>query len=74
MDLRERIESRPDVLLGKPVIKGTRISIELILRKLSEGLSVDELIAAYPHLSRSDVFAALAYGADTLAGEERIAS
>lgn len=67
-----RIEINPQVLMGKPVIKGTRIAVELILRKLSEGCSEDELLDAYPRLTRDDIRAAIRYGADTIAHEEII--
>lgn len=65
----DRIEINPDVLLGKPVIRGTRIPIELILRKLSEGVSETDLLDAYPRLSKADIQAALAYAANSLAHE-----
>lgn len=68
----ERIEINPRVMMGKPVVKGTRITVELILRKLSEGCSEDELLDAYPRLTREDVRAAIRYGADTVAHEEII--
>ena len=71
--LIDRIEVDPKVMLGKPVIKGTRISVELILRKLSEGATEEDLLDAYPHLSREDIQAALAYAAIALAYEETIA-
>ena len=57
-------------MLGKPVIRGTRIPVELILRKLSEGASETDLLAAYPHLTREDIQAAMRFAADTLAHEE----
>ena len=57
--LLERIEINPQVLAGKPVIKGTRISVELILRMLSQGISVEEILEEYPHLTEEDVKAAL---------------
>jgi len=60
-------------MMGKPVIKGTRIPVELILRKLSEGATLEELLDAYPHLSREDIRAALAYAAEALALEETAA-
>jgi uncharacterized protein (DUF433 family) len=70
MDLiKDRIEINPEVMLGKPVIRGTRIPIELILRKLSEGASEADLLDAYPRLTREDIQAALAYAASTLAHE-----
>jgi len=71
--LLDRIERNPKVMMGKPVIKGTRIPVELILRKLSEGATFEELLDAYPHLCREDIQAALAYAAETLALEETVA-
>ncbi len=65
----DRIEINPNVMLGKPVIRGTRIPVELILRKLSEGLSEAELLDAYPKLKKEDIQAALAYAADSVAHE-----
>ena len=70
MGLLDRIEVNPKVMMGKPVIRGTRIPVELILRKLSEGASEEELLDAYPHLSREDIQAALAYAAEVVACEE----
>jgi uncharacterized protein (DUF433 family) len=46
----DRVEKNPDVMLGKPVIKGTRIPVELIIRKLGEGASTEDLLDAYPNL------------------------
>ena len=65
----ERIEINPQVMLGKPVIRGTRIPVELILRKLAEGTTEPELLDAYPRLQQTDIQAALAYAADSLAHE-----
>ena len=65
----DRIEINPDVLLGKPVIRGTRIPVELLLRKLSEGATERDLLDAYPRLTRADIQAALAYAAASLAHE-----
>ena len=62
----DRIEINPQVMMGKPVIKGTRITVELILRKLSDGSSEDDLLDAYPRLTREDIRAAVAYAADAL--------
>ena len=66
---RDRIEINPEVMLGKPVVRGTRIPVELILRKLSEGAAEADLLDAYPRLTRADIQAALAYAADTVAHE-----
>ena len=63
MTLRERIEMHPKVMMGKPVIRGTRIPVELILRKLSEGAAEEDLLDAYPRLNREDIRAAMAYAA-----------
>lgn len=68
----DRIEMNPNVMMGKPVITGTRITIELILRKLADGATDDDLIDAYPRLTRADVRAAIRYAADTIAHEEII--
>ena len=72
MDYKERIASDPDIMLGKPIIKGTRITVELILMKLSEGMDIEELLEAYPHLTKEDIFAALSYSADVISQEELI--
>ena len=70
--MTSRIEFNPRIMLGKPVIKGTRISVELILRKLSEGATMDQLLVAYSQLSREDIYAALTYASDLIANEEII--
>ncbi len=67
-----RIEVNPKVMLGKPVIRGTRIPVELILRKLAEGATEADLLDAYPQLTREDIRAAIAYAADTVAVEETL--
>ena len=72
MTITDRIEINPKVMMGKPVIRGTRIAIELILRKLSEGAREGDLLDAYPRLRAEDIQAAIGYAADTLAHEETI--
>jgi len=72
MTSTDRIEMNPKVMMGKPVIKGSRIPIELILRKLSEGATKDDLLDAYPRLKTEDIHAAIGYAADILAHEETI--
>ncbi len=72
MTITDRIEINPKVMLGKPVIRGTRIPIALILRKLSEGATVADLLDAYPRLAREDIQAAIGYAADTVAHEETV--
>jgi uncharacterized protein (DUF433 family) len=61
----DRIEIDPAVMLGKPVIRGTRIPVEIIVRKLSEGATEADLLDAYPRLTIADIRAALAYAADS---------
>ena len=67
-----RIEINPEVMMGKPVIFGTRITVELILRKLSEGATEADLLDAYPRLTHEDIQAALGYAADRVANEDII--
>lgn len=73
MDWKGRIISDPRILVGKPAIKGTRISVELILGWLANGWSVEDILASYPHITREDVQAALAFVAEMLREEEYIA-
>ncbi|MBI3080242.1 MAG: DUF433 domain-containing protein [candidate division NC10 bacterium] len=68
----DRIEINPKVMLGRPVVRGTRITVELILRKLAEGATEADLLEAYPRLTREDIHAAIGYAADTLAHEETV--
>jgi uncharacterized protein (DUF433 family) len=69
MLLTDRVEINPAVMLGKPVIRGTRIPVELIIRKLGEGATEADLLDAYPRLTRGDIQAALLYAADALSHE-----
>ena len=62
----DRITADPAVMMGKPCIAGTRISVELILRKLGAGRSIADLLEAYPQLTEDDLRAALAFAADYL--------
>jgi len=70
MKKHDRIEINPNIMFGKPVIKNTRITVEQILRKLSAGMTIDEIISDHPHLTREDVLAAQEFAADYLADEE----
>lgn len=72
MNITDHIESNPKVMLGKPVIKGTRITVELILIKLSEGFTHDELLVAYPHLQLAGIQACIKYAAQVIQSEEVI--
>ena len=59
----------PKVMLGKPTIKGTRITVELVVRKIADGFSIQDILEAYPHLNREQVAAALDYAARMIADE-----
>lgn len=72
MTAKDRIEVNPAIMLGKPVIRGTRIPVELILRKLGEGAREKDLLDAYPNLAEEDIRAAMIYAADALAHEETV--
>ena len=66
MNWQPYIEQRPDVMLGKPVIKGTRLTVELILERLSDGEQEADLLEAYPRLRPEHIRAAIAYAASAL--------
>ena len=66
----ERIEINPAIMFFKPVIKGTRITVEHCLRKLAGGMMIGEILADHPHLTPDDIYAAAAFAADYLAQEE----
>jgi uncharacterized protein (DUF433 family) len=68
---QNRIIVDPKVMVGKPVIKGTRITVELILRLLAQGQTIEEILKAYPHLKKEDILAALEY-ATKIIEEEKI--
>jgi uncharacterized protein (DUF433 family) len=70
MTITDRIEVNAKVMMGKPVIRGTRIPVELILRKLSEGARENDILEAYPKLCLDDIQAAMRYAADMLSKEE----
>lgn len=70
MTIYDRIEMNPDIMLGKPVVRGTRVTVELIVRKVAEGATEATLLDAYPRLTRDDIRTALRYAADILAHEE----
>ncbi len=69
-----RIAADPGVMMGKPCIKGTRITVELILRKLGAGRSIADILEAYPRLTEDDVRAALSFAADYLQHETVLAA
>lgn len=68
----ERIEMNPHIMGGKPVIRGTRVPVEMVLRKLGTGMTPEEIIADHPRLILDDIRASQAFAADYLANEEII--
>jgi len=73
MNWREHITTDPDVLVGKPCIKGTRISVELILGWLANGWTFEMILESYPHITRDDILAALAFAAEMMREEQYVA-
>jgi uncharacterized protein (DUF433 family) len=69
MEFPEHIEVRPDVMMGKPCLAGTRIPVYLILQKLAAGETAEEILSAYPQLKAEHVRAALKYAAQLAADE-----
>ena len=69
IDWTLHIESVPEILYGKPVIKNTRIPVDLILEKLASGDTVEDLIEAYPKIKREDITACLLFAADSVKNE-----
>jgi len=67
---QNRITVDPKVMVGKPIIKGTRITVELILRLLAQGQIVEEILRAYPHLRKEDILAALEYATKIMEAEK----
>ncbi|MCI0357133.1 MAG: DUF433 domain-containing protein [Planctomycetaceae bacterium] len=68
--VHDRITTDPKIMFGKPVIRGTRITVELILRKIAAGMTEQEITAHHPHLTADDIRAAAAFAAEHLASEE----
>ena len=70
MDWRERIVIDPDILVGKPVVAGTRLAVEFIIDLLAQGWSESEILRNYPGLTQSDIQACLAYASAALRAEK----
>ncbi|MCE9604042.1 MAG: DUF433 domain-containing protein [Planctomycetia bacterium] len=66
---RQWITSEPSVMFGKPVVVGTRITVELILERMAAGETIDQILGAFPNVSREAVLAALAFAADSMKSE-----
>ena len=74
MNWKDRITVDPDILVGKPIIKGTRISVELILDRVADGWTMEDILAAYPHIAREDALAALSFAAELFKEEKFVAA
>lgn len=72
-DWKTRIVVDPDILVGKPTVKGTRIAVELILDRLSDGWTMEDILTSYPTLTREDVLAALSFTAELFKEETFVA-
>ena len=66
---QDHIESKPEVMYGKPVIRNTRVPVEIILEYLAGGESFEGILEGYPHITRQDIYACLAYAADSVKNE-----
>ena len=73
MNWRDHISSNPEIMFGKMVINGTRIPVELILKKLAAGYSFEDLKQAYPRITKADVQACLLFAADNTKHEKTLA-
>lgn len=73
MDIKDRIVGDPEVMGGRPTIRGTRITVEFVLGLLANGWSVDKILEGYPHLDRADILACFEF-AHTVVQEQRLVS
>lgn len=69
MQWEERIELNPDVLVGKPIVRGTRIAVEFVVELLASGWSIDQILQEYDHLTVEDIRACLRYASEMLKSE-----
>jgi uncharacterized protein (DUF433 family) len=69
MSWRDRIELDPKVLVGKPVVRGTRLAVEFVLEMVASGVSEQDILANYPRLTHEDILACVAYAAEALKSE-----
>jgi len=69
MNWRDRVELNPEVLTGKPVVRGTRLAVEFVLEMIASGVSEQEILSNYPRLTHEDVLACVAYAAEAIKSE-----
>jgi uncharacterized protein (DUF433 family) len=72
-DWKDRIAVDPDILVGKPVVRGTRISVELLMDRLGDGWTMEQILESYPRLTRDDVLAAIRFVTEVFREEEFVA-
>lgn len=70
MNYQKRITIDPKIMVGKPVITGTRVPVELLLKKLAQGMSVEEILKDYPRITKEDIQAAIYYALEAVEGEK----
>jgi uncharacterized protein (DUF433 family) len=73
MNWKDRITVDPKVLVGKPIIRGTRISVELLMERLADGWSTEQILESYPRVTREDVLTAIAFVTEVFREEDYIA-
>jgi uncharacterized protein (DUF433 family) len=73
MNWRDHIVSDPEILVGKPVVKGTRLSVDLILDRLADGWTAEDLFKSYPRLTPEELQAVFAFAAEVLKDEDYVA-
>ncbi|WP_084680428.1 DUF433 domain-containing protein [Leptospira fainei] len=73
MEYRDHLSADPNIMLGKPVIRGTRVTVELILERLGKGMSIDEILLATPGISKDDILACLSYSSEAVSKESLLA-
>jgi len=71
-DLIKRIVVDPNVMVGKPTIKGTRIPVDAIIKRIAEGMTIKEILEEYPNITKKDIKATLLYSMEIVRGEEII--
>ena len=74
MNYQDRITADPKIMLGKPIIKGTRITVELILRKIAGGYTFDEILEMYTHITKEDIMASVGYAVSVMESEDTLQS
>jgi uncharacterized protein (DUF433 family) len=72
-DWKDRITVDPNVLVGKPIIRGTRISVDLLMDRLADGWTIEDITASYPRVTRDDVLAAIAFVTEVFREEDYVA-